>query len=104
MQKFAWNIIPCLGYDFLKNPDLSVNTVRVKPSNRGTKNSQKVYSFAQQTCYGLEIWIAPSLCCIPQISCSDFENYAFWLKKLPKSGGHIEFLEAKVSKSLHQIC
>ena len=47
--------------------------------NRDSEKTQKVHSFKQQTCQGLEIWNAPSLCGIPQIQFSDFENLAFWL-------------------------
>ena len=32
-----------------ENPDLPVNTVRAKPSNPDTENSQKAHSFEQQT-------------------------------------------------------
>ena len=50
MQKSARkNISPSLSYDFSSNPDLLVNTVRTKPSNRDTEHSQKVHSFQQQT-------------------------------------------------------
>ena len=44
-----------------ENRDLLENTVQAEPSNCDTEHSQKVHSFEQQTCQGLEIWNAPRM-------------------------------------------
>ena len=51
------------------------NTLRKKRSNRDTEKSQKVHSFAQLICQGLEIWFVASLYGVLQIWSSDFENF-----------------------------
>ena len=49
------------SYDFFENPDLPVSTLREKPLNRDTKKTQKVHSFGQLLCQGLEISFVASL-------------------------------------------